>query len=146
MRIRPFILAATISSISASAFAADVANSKDVYGLWKVSGGTALVQITDCGDGTPCGELVHVDAPNAETLLDDQNPDPELATQPLIGSRLLWGFKEKSDKWSSGKIYDAESGKSYKSKLERKADGTLKVKGCIGPICQSQIWTQVEPN
>ncbi|GGX65712.1 hypothetical protein GCM10011309_14970 [Litorimonas cladophorae] len=57
---------------------------------------------------------------------------------------MLWGFEEKSDKWSSGKIYDAESGKSYKSKLERQADGSLEVKGCIGPICQGQIWTEVK--
>lgn len=107
-------------------------------------GGTALVHITDCGDATPCGKLVHIVAPNPAELLDDQNPDPNLATKPLLGSKMLWGFEEKSSKWSGGRIYDAESGKDYKSKLERLEDGTLEVKGCVGPICQSQIWTKVK--
>lgn len=143
--MRTLALIAVATLFAAPAFASEAAsNPKDVFGLWTVRGGTALIQITDCGDGTPCGKLVHVVAPNAQALLDDQNPDPELATQPLIGSKMLWGFKEKSDKWSSGKIYDAESGKSYKSKLKRKDAGTLEVKGCVGPICQSQIWTEVK--
>ena len=131
--------------LAAPAFASEAtANPKDVFGLWSVRGGTALIQITDCGDRTPCGKLVHVVAPNAQDLLDDQNPDPELATQPLIGSKMLWGFEEKSDKWSSGKIYDAENGKAYKSKLEVTEDGMLEVKGCVGPICQKQFWTKVK--
>jgi uncharacterized protein (DUF2147 family) len=143
--MRTFALIAAATLLAAPAFASEAASSpKDVFGLWTVRGGTALIQITDCGDGTPCGKLVHVVAPNPKALLDDQNPDPELATQPLIGSKMLWGFKEKSDKWSSGKIYDAESGKSYKSKLERKDAGTLEVKGCVGPICQKQFWTEVK--
>jgi uncharacterized protein (DUF2147 family) len=143
--MRTLIFIAATALFSTSAFASEATpDPKDVFGLWTVKGGTALIQITDCGDGTPCGKLVHVVAPDAGALLDNQNPDPELAKKPLLGSKMLWGFEEKSDKWSSGKIYDAESGKSYKSKLERQADGSLEVKGCIGPICQGQIWTEVK--
>lgn len=140
------VCAATAAlALSTSAFSSEATpDPKDVYGLWTVSSGTALVNIKDCGNGTPCGTLVHIFASNPQSILDDKNPDPARATQPLIGSRMLWDFNEKSDKWSNGRIYDAESGKTYKSKLERREDGTLEVKGCVGPICQKQIWTEIK--
>jgi len=136
------LILAALTLLSSPAFAAD---GKDVYGTWQVQSGSALVDIKDCGDGTPCGFLSSINSDTPETVLDDKNPDPELAKKPLLGSRMLWGFKEKSDKWSGGRIYDAESGKDYKSKIEVQEDGTLKVKGCVGPFCQSQVWTRVEP-
>jgi len=137
--MRQFSLAAAILMIASPAFAE---NGKDVFGIWKVQSGTALVEIKDCGDGTPCGRLVSIDAPNPEAVLDDQNPNPELAKKPLLGSRMLWGFEAKKSKWSGGRIYDAESGKDYKSKIQLQDDGTLEVKGCIGPFCESQTWTE----
>ena len=134
-------LTSTIAMITSPAFAAD---GKDVLGVWKVATGSALVEIKDCGDGTPCGTLVHINAPDAATVLDDKNPDPTLAKKPLLGSRMLWGFEAKKSKWSGGRIYDAESGKDYKSKIQLQDDGTLDVKGCVGPFCQSQTWTRSE--
>ena len=143
--MRTLFIATAAVFLAASAFASDATSDpKDVNGVWLVRGGTVIVQIKDCGDGTPCGKIAHIFARNPQQILDTQNPDSELSTQPLIGSKMLWGFKEKSDKWSGGKIYDAESGKSYTSKLELKSDGTLEVKGCVGPICQKQIWTEIK--
>jgi len=141
IKIKSLGLASAILTIASPTFAAD---GKDVFGIWKVASGSALVEIKDCGDGTPCGNLVHINSPDAETVLDDMNPDPDLAKKPLLGSRMLWGFDAKKNKWSGGRIYDAESGKDYKSKIQLQDDGTLKVKGCVGPFCQSQIWTKAE--
>lgn len=115
----------------------------DVAGVWAVQSGNAVVEITDCGDGTPCGRIAWVNSPPGVQVKDDKNPDEALRDRPLVGSPLIWGFKAKGDQWKSGKIYDAEGGKTYKSVLELQDDGTLKVKGCVGPICQSQIWTPV---
>jgi len=140
--MKTFILSSTILMIAAPAFAAD---SKDVYGTWVVGSGNAHVKIVDCGDGTPCGTISNLTSEGSEGALDDKNPDPELAKLPLIGSRMLWGFEEKKSKWSGGRIYDAESGKDYKSKMKRLDDGTLEIKGCIGLFCQSQIWTALTP-
>jgi uncharacterized protein (DUF2147 family) len=129
-------------SFLALAATAHATDGKAVYGKWLTESGSAVVEIKDCGDGTPCGTIIRL--VNAdETVLDTENPDPEMAKKPLVGAPMLWGFKPKSDKWSSGKIYNAENGKTYKSKLELQDDGTLKVKGCVGPICQGQIWTAV---
>ena len=119
---------------------------KNVYGTWVVGSGNAHVEIVDCGDGTPCGTISHLTNPDSAGALDDNNPDPELAKKPLIGSRMLWGFEAKKTKWSGGRIYDAESGKDYKSKLQLQDDGTLEIKGCIGPFCQTQVWTAVTPS
>lgn len=139
--MRRLALTAAISMIASPALATD---GKDVFGIWKVQSGSALVEIKDCGDGTPCGNLVFIDAPDPASVLDDKNPDAELAKKPLLGSRMLWGFEAKKSKWSGGRIYDAESGKDYKSKIKLQDDGTLEIKGCVGPFCQSQIWTRAK--
>lgn len=139
--MKTLLLTSAILMIASPAFAAD---GKNVFGIWKVASGSALVEVKDCGDGTPCGNLVHISSADGATALDDMNPDPELAKKPLLGSRMLWGFKAKKNKWSGGRIYDAESGKDYKSKIELQDDGTLEIKGCIGPFCQSQTWTKAE--
>jgi len=151
--MKTLFLTAAMMLIAAPAFA-DHGNDhdhhdvdgKNVYGTWLVNGGAAHVKIIDCGDGTPCGTISHLTRPGAEGALDDNNPDPELAKKPLLGSRMLWGFEAKKSKWSGGRIYDAQSGKDYKSKMQLQDDGTLEIKGCIGPFCQSQTWTPVTPN
>jgi len=93
-------LTAAILMLASPAFAVD---GKDVFGIWKVQSGSALIEIKDCGDGTPCGSLVHINSPDAASVLDDQNPDPKLAKKPLLGSRMLWGFEAKKHKWSGGR-------------------------------------------
>ena len=116
----------------------------NVAGTWVTAGG-AHVEIGNCGDDTPCGELVWYKSDAGMTELDTLNPDPAMRENPLIGTMIVWGFEAKGDKWKSGKIYDAENGKLYKSKMSMNEDGTLKVKGCVGPICQSQTWTLLAP-
>jgi uncharacterized protein (DUF2147 family) len=57
--------------------------------------------------------------------------------------KLLAGFKRRTQDWRGGTIYDPEHGKTYDSRLKRRANGDLEVKGCIGPICQTQVWKPV---
>jgi len=116
----------------------------DIYGIWFTQDKAAKVEINDCGDGTPCGTLIWFESEPGEVVLDTQNPDPDLQVRPLLGSSVFWGYKPGKNKWKSGKIYDAGSGKTYKSKISLENDGTLKVKGCIGPICQGQTWVRAD--
>ncbi len=118
------------------------ASELDIAGIWYTEDKGAKVEVTDCGDGTPCGNLLWFEPDGSGVTNDINNPDSELRKRPLIGSPVFWGFKAKKDRWSKGRIYDAGTGKSYKSKLELADDGTLKVKGCIGPLCQTQVWTR----
>ena len=117
----------------------------DVSGLWLNDSKSGHINIDDCGDGTPCGTLVWVE-PNEDgsVVTDRHNSDKTLSARPLIGVQLLHGFKLKSNKWKSGKIYNPKDGKTYGSSLKLKDDGTLQVKGCVGPICKKQIWTKIE--
>jgi len=124
----------------------------NVAGLWLTADGGAHVQIEDCGDGTPCGTVVWVDPNQEGSSTDDNNPDPALNGQSIVGSKMLWGFKPKKEctpyllcKWASGKIYDARDGKTYKSKLKLAEDDRLEVKGCVGPFCKTLVWTRVNP-
>jgi uncharacterized protein (DUF2147 family) len=114
-----------------------------VSGVWLTEAGDAEIEIADCGDGTPCGVMVRVQTEDGSPAIDTNNPDPDLKSRPLVGTKMMWGFREKSGRWKSGQIYNAENGKTYKSKIKRLEDGTLEVKGCIGPICQGQIWTKI---
>ncbi len=120
----------------------------DVEGVWHPPGKNSIVEISDCGDGTPCGRIVWINpetiAPeNRHTVLRDKNnSDPTLRDAPLIDLIILNSFKHKNNRWKSGRIYDPENGKSYRSIIALQPDGDLKVKGCIGPFCQSQIWTK----
>jgi len=131
-------LAAFLFSVSAAASEINVA------GLWLTEDSSAHVQIADCGDGTPCGTVVWIDPDQDGSTTDDNNPDPKLKGQNIVGSKMLWGFKSKKPKWGSGKIYDARDGKTYKSKLKLAEDGRLEVKGCVGPFCKTLVWTKVQ--
>lgn len=139
--MRKFLIPVLMFLIAGSAAASEP---RDVTGVWVVESRSAIVEITECSKETVCGHIVWVSAPVDAQPKDDNNPDPELRDKPLVGSQLLWGFKAKGETWSGGKIYDAESGKTYKSKMKLLENGALEVKGCVGPICQGQIWTPVK--
>jgi uncharacterized protein (DUF2147 family) len=148
MRTTLLGIALTGLMIPSVALAADEATPgvsalETVSGLWLTASENAHVEIADCGDGTPCGTMVEVITEDDNPAIDGNNPDPELTGRPLVGVKMLQGFKEKSGRWKSGKIYNPENGKTYKSKIKRLEDGTLEVKGYIGPICQAQIWTPI---
>ena len=57
----------------------------------------------------------------------------------MIGLPILSGFTDAGDEWR-GRIYDPRNGKSYKSIVTRGENGTLRVKGCISFLCQTQVW------
>lgn len=129
-----------LSGVLAAASAAPAHDALDVYGAWLTQKRNSVVVISKCGE-TPCGEIAWIDAPDAASLTDTENPDETLRQRPLLGLEMLHGFEAKKDQWKKGRIYDAETGKTYGSRLRRLEDDTLQVKGCIGPICQTQIWT-----
>lgn len=118
--------------------AADLA----VAGLWVTDEGKGRVEIRDCGDGTPCGALVWIAPDEPGSGLDENNPDPLLRSQPLLGLQILWGFEAQKDRWRKGRIYDPEVGKTYRSAMVLNEAGDLEVKGCIGPICRAVVWTR----
>lgn len=133
------MLAAAVASAFCGTAAADPF---DVFGRYVLPSGDSHVQISDCGNGSPCGKIVWIhaqDLPPGKTVADIANEKGE----KILGYKLLQGFERKSKDWRGGKIHDPMEHKTYDSRLKRLADGNLEVKGCVGPICQTQIWKPV---
>ena len=136
-------LASVTSLIALTATSASANPLDTVSGLWLNDSKTGHIEILDCGDGTPCGHLRWVQTDQSGEPKDINNSDAALRSRPLIGVKMLSGFKLKKDRWKKGTIYNPKDGKTYGSSLKRLDPTTLQVKGCVGPICKKQIWTLV---
>jgi len=121
------------------------AEGHDVFGTFATVGASSHVTIADCGDGSPCGTVSWIDP---ATLEPGQTPEAVRTKtgDPVLGLLMLEDFNKKKRDWRGGTIYDPEADKTYASRLKRLDNGTLQVKGCVGPICQTQIWTEVSAN
>ena len=122
-------------AIASPALAAD-----PVEGLWLVQAGTAKVKVAPCArdKSRMCGQVAWLKTPGAK---DANNPDASLRSRPIMGMLMIRDFKSAGPgKWTGGKIYDPNSGKTYGSKMTANPNGTLKVEGCIAVVCQAQTW------
>ncbi len=63
--------------------------------------------------------------------LDENNPEPALRNRKLLGMQVLQSllYNASSNKWESGKIYDAKSGRTWSSMAWLTKDGILRVRG-----------------
>jgi len=134
------LAAATALAVAALAAASPALAADPVEGLWLVQAGTAKVKVTPCASDKSkmCGQVAWLKTPGAK---DANNPDASLRSRPIMGMLMIRGFKPAGPgKWTGGKIYDPNSGKTYGSKMSANPDGTLKVEGCIAVVCQAQTW------
>ena len=118
-------------------------------GDWLTASNDAHVRIAPCAE-TPdrlCGTIVWLAAPKTdagEVKVDRNNPDPNLQTRPIIGTRILSGMQaDGPNAWDGGTIYDPSVGKSYRSNMKLGAPGQLLVEGCILLFCRQQVWRRV---
>jgi uncharacterized protein (DUF2147 family) len=114
----------------------------DVTGVWMTQARDGRVDISDCGNGSPCGRIIWIEPRQDEPPVDARNPNPTLRNRPLVGILMISGFTKRDDQWRGGRIYEPSSGRTYASNLRLAADGTLRVSGCVGPFCQAQTWTR----
>ncbi len=76
---------------------------------------------------------------------DRRNPNPDLHTRPIVGLQFMNDFVFAGNaRWADGKIYDPESGKTYKCKLTLAAHNRLEVRGFVGIslLGRTEIWTR----
>lgn len=131
--------AATILLIAAPAFASAPVSPT---GRWLTEDGSAIIEIAPCGPAL-CGairKVLKIDHKAPKT--DIRNPDPRLRQRPTATLRILSGFVPDGSRWR-GQIYDPRSGRTYKSFVEVRADGTLGLSGCVWMLCQTQSWRRV---
>jgi uncharacterized protein (DUF2147 family) len=122
--------------------AGPLAAADPVAGSWVTASRDGVVQIGACG-ASLCGRNARflVVPPQGADQRDVHNPDARLRSRKLLGLPILTGFREDGGVWR-GTIYDPKAGKSYRSVIRRLDAKRLEVKGCIGPFCQTQVWTK----
>ena len=104
-----------------------------VEGAWISGDGDGLIEIRIVGDGLSgivAGSLnPDPDRPDR----DEKNPESSLRDRPLIGLEIFSGFQYAGDgRWKGGKIYDPNSGKTYRCVVTYVDADTLEVRGYVG--------------
>jgi uncharacterized protein (DUF2147 family) len=114
-------------------------------GTWLSQNGDTKVKLSDCGEKL-CGTVVWLSAPidraTGRPKTDKHNPDPAKRARPLIGLQVANLAASGPDKWS-GKIYNADDGRTYQASFKVQSAGTAKVQGCVlAVLCKSHTWTR----
>lgn len=114
-------------------------------GRWRTQMHGALVDISTCPDRSPCAFLAWVTPSKAKGMTKDlRNPDAALRSRPLIGVPILWGLKPSGRGWKGGRVYNPETGQTFKSSLMPLSQDRLRVTGCWGILCRDEIWVRVQ--
>jgi uncharacterized protein (DUF2147 family) len=123
-----------------AAIAAPALASGPITGRWVTADKDAVVAIAACGKAL-CGRIERflIAPPGGNDQRDVNNADPAKRGRKLIGTAILYGLTEDAGVWR-GQVYDPKTGRTYTSEVRRQPDGTLAVKGCFGPLCQTQVW------
>ncbi len=131
----------TMSVLTSGAHAAPAA------GTWLSESGTTKVRITDCG-GKLCGTVVWLKDPvgaDGKPKTDRHNEDQTKRSRPLLGVPVVQGMAPSGDNKWSGKIYNADDGKTYDAHVTVISDKAMNVQGCVLSIlCKNQKWTRAD--
>ena len=116
------------------------AAAETIAGRWITEDRDAIVEIKPCGN-TTCGTIARflITPPDGQDQRDIYNPEEALKNRRLLGLPILTQLREEDDLWR-GRIYDPNTGKTYRSVIRRTGANTIEVRGCIGPFCQAQTW------
>jgi uncharacterized protein (DUF2147 family) len=123
------------AALTAPAFATPEA----AIGEWMTPGERGRIKLAPCGEAL-CGTLIAVKPGNSSR--DERNPNPALKNRDLIGVQLMTGLTRKGAGWAGGRGYDPDRGMNFRAEITPQANGSLRVKGCVGPICEVQVWTK----
>lgn len=118
----------------------------DPTGTWMSGDGGTKVRIIKCGEAL-CGNVVWlrepVDPSTGKPKTDKHNPDAAKKSRPMLGVQVVHGLKPNGDNKWSGKIYNADDGKTYSSNLMLKNANQARVEGCVlAVLCKGQDWTR----
>lgn len=135
MRTKAVALSLALAMLASPAQAAE-----PIMGRWVTAEKDAVVAIGKCGKAQ-CGTIERflILPKGGKDQRDINNSDPAKRTRKLIGTAILTGLVAEQGVWR-GQVYDPKTGRCYTSEVRRKDAGTLEVKGCVGPFCQTQVW------
>lgn len=123
----------------------EAAKASEPSGVWLTQSGDAKVKVSRCGKAL-CGRVVWLKEPKdkatGQPQRDDKNADPALRSRPVIGISLFIDMREAGPNTWSGRIYNADDGKTYGSTVTLLPSGNLSVRGCLGRLCAGEDWTR----
>ena len=105
-----------------------------VEGVWQTQvddGAYAHITIAPCGDKM-CGTI-------SRTFNDSGEYNSANKGKPIVWDMVAQGGGD----YKNGKIWQPSTGKVFNSKMALSGN-TLKVSGCVGPICKGQTWSRVQ--
>lgn len=102
-----------------------------VHDDWATRGLGGVVRLTPCASNAAhlCGRLI---------WLWDQS---EVASDAL-GSLILRDFVLENGEWRAGTVRNPEDGRTYSGSIRLEGD-VLRLRGCAGPFCQTQVWRRL---
>jgi uncharacterized protein (DUF2147 family) len=127
------------------------AQANRILGTWYNDDKTSTIDIIQGTDGRYMGKISWLDEPNenGKPKIDDENPDPKLATRPIMGLVIVENFRyiSKNERWEEGSIYDPKNGKTYAcfAWFEEGDYNSLYIKGYVAGIKalgRKTIWTR----
>ena len=119
-----------------------------VTGTWLSADGGTKVRVSECG-GKLCGKVVWLNEPidpaTGKPKTDKRNSDPAKRSRPLIGVPVVNGMTPSGDNKWSGKIYNADDGKTYDAHVTLVSSDAMRVQGCVlSVLCKSQTWKRAD--
>lgn len=119
---------------SAVLLAANTAAQANPLGLWRTQpdqkGQVADVKSESCGSFV-CGTIIRV---------FDKQGQPVAA--PTVGTKVFWNMVPDGGEYV-GRAYVPAHNREYAGRL-KVSGNRMTVSGCVGPICQSQVWTRLQ--
>jgi uncharacterized protein (DUF2147 family) len=143
--IRQVLLIALAASLAA---APALAASDPVFGVWLTADKDGKVRIAPCAadPAQTCGVVIWGRGPKGEdarTLTDEKNPEPAKRSRPIVGLQIISEFRHDGEGgWSGGKIYEPQTGRTFKAKMSSAGPNGLKVSGCVLFFCRAESWTR----
>lgn len=116
--------------VALSLGATEVRAQERIHDDWATPGLGGVVRLTPCA--TPsrlCGTLIWV------WDTDDSGGD-------AVGTMILRDFSFESGAWRGGTVSNPEDGRGYSGTITLDRD-TLRLRGCAGVFCQTQVWRRL---
>ena len=136
--MRRFMAAGLMCVISASAA---LAEAPLPTGQWRVQDGTAAIRVVNCA-GALWGVIAGAIGGASNTDTDKNNPDPALRNRPIMGLPILIDMRPSQGRWT-GRVYNAENGKTYDANIGLVSGNVLHIEGCVlGFLCGGENWTR----
>lgn len=154
---KTFVPASIVCILLMFASFAHAAGEDRILGIWNNEEKDARIEIFRCGDKY-CGKIAWITKPlysadedRAKAGLprtDENNPDPDLRSLPIIGLQIMSGFEYAgNNSWTGGKLYDPKTGRTYSGKMTLVSGDRLQLRGYVifSLFGRSSGWTRVHP-